>query len=125
MPNHLLQIRLDGERPISWNMFYSGKHWAVRKAEADRVHALVAYSLPTLDLVRPDVWPLSVVFTAYLAGRMMDVDNLAVKLYLDGVKGSPLLPDDTPRYLDSVTVRVRRDKEQPRVTIDFYAGGYS
>lgn len=118
---HLWQIVLDGERPLSWNKFYSGRHWAVRAAEAERVHLLMLAHLPPDDDYT-DCWPVRVVFTAYLAGRMMDADNLTAKLYLDGVKGTALLPDDDPRYLDSVTLRVRRDKLYPRVVIDFYSG---
>lgn len=110
-----LLIVLDGERPKSWNAWYAGAHWRVRKEEADRVHLLMLVALggrPARITRRVEVC-----VTAYFKGKQLDPDNLPAKLYIDGMVRAGLLVNDTPRYVDSVTTRSRIDKHRPRVEI--------
>ena len=93
-------IQLQGERPMSWNTFYSGKHWSVRKDEADRVHMLVASKC--LDYT-PFTRPVDIRFYVGFKNHPQDPDNIAVKLYIDGLKGRVIV-DDTFKQIRSVRV---------------------
>lgn len=110
-----LKIVLDGERPKSWNAWYAGSHWRIRKQEADRVHMLVIAALGG----RPSriTKPVEVELIAYFKGRQLDCDNLPIKLYIDGMVRAGLLANDTPRYLVGTTTRSRIDKHRPRVEL--------
>jgi hypothetical protein len=110
-----LKIVLHGERPPSWNKFYAGSHWRERKQDADRIHLLVLAALNG----RPArmVKPVEIVVTAFFKGRQFDPCNVPAKIYIDGLVQAGLLVDDTPRYVDSVTTRSRKDKDRPRVEI--------
>ena len=108
------KLILEGERPVSWNTYYAGSHWSVRDKEAKRVHALVRAALdPELE---PFTGRVSILITAYVKNKPMDCDNLAGKLYVDGLK-EWWFEDDTPDYIESVTTRVEIDSLSPRVEI--------
>ena len=107
-------IVLDGERPMSWNAFYSGVHWKVRQNEANRVHWLVREKLNT-DADAYTV-PVTMTVTAYFNSHPMDASNICAKLYEDALTGLVLV-DDSPKYVDSVTTRSRIDKQRPWVEI--------
>lgn len=110
-----LVIVLDGERPPSWNKYYAGVHYRERKRDADRMHLLMIAALNG----RPAriVKPVEITVTAYFKGRQLDSDNIVAKGYVDGLVRAGLLVNDTPRYVDSVTTRSRKDKHRPRVEI--------
>lgn len=111
-------IILHGERPISWNKFYSGNHWTVRREEADRVHMLMRAAIdPTADQYRS---PVHIHIIVYFDRRPMDADNIAAKLYIDGLKPW-LIRDDTPECVRSVTTSSRIDKVAPRIEIHIEA----
>ena len=110
------KIILKGEKPMSWNQLYSGSHWTVRSQEAKRVHALVRYSLSP----KPKgvyTGRVGIVVKAYFDKRPYDSDNIATKIYIDGLKGNVII-DDTPKYVESVTSMSLVDKENPRVEIE-------
>ena len=108
-------LTLDGERPVSWNTFYAGSHWSKRKAEAERVHALVRAALD--PDTPPFTRPVHVTVTAYYKSRPADASNVAAKLYEDGLIGW-LLVDDSPAHVAAVTTCSRVDRERPRVVIE-------
>lgn len=112
--NGILRIVLKGERPTSLNQWYSGKHWTVRKREADRVHALVREQL--VDCKMYNV-PVNIRITAYFASRPQDASNIVSKIYEDGLVGHVLV-DDGPKYVASMTTESRIDKKNPRVEIE-------
>jgi hypothetical protein len=93
-------IQLQGERPMSWNTFYAGKHWSMRQEEADRVHALVACHCIGYT---PFTRPVDIRFYVGFKSRPIDPDNVATKLYIDGMKGR-VLTDDTHKQIRSVTI---------------------
>src|SRR4030042_1866323 len=97
-PGETRTLILEGERPVSWNTYYAGSHWSIRDKEAKRVHALVRAALdPELE---PFTGRVSIQITAYVKNKPMDCDNLAGKLYVDGLKGW-WFEDDTPDYIES------------------------
>lgn len=105
---------LEGERPISWNDFYSGKHWSVRKAEADRVHWLVRSAIDPDSAAFQQ--PVAITVTGYFDKRPLDASNIAAKLYEDALKGW-LIADDSWRHVYSVTTQTALDRTRPRVEI--------
>lgn len=108
-----MKIILPNERPMSWNIFYSGKHWRTRHEEALRVHGLVKYS--TLNKTRLKR-PCNITITAYFDKSPLDADNINCKLYIDGLK-EKVIVDDNPKWVDSITAKSRVDKDNPRVEI--------
>ena len=116
-----MKIILDGERPWSWNKMYAGVHWSKRKAEADRIHALVYYSINCKEgyLERVDIR-----VTAYFKNRPLDPDNITSKFYIDGLVGN-VIEDDTREFVRRVTTQSEIDKENPRVEIEITEVGKS
>jgi hypothetical protein len=115
-----LTITLPGERPTSWNKFYSGSHWTKRKAAKDMTRLAVRQALPP-QVINGEGWPapgpVRITVTAYMAGRLYDVDNVCTKLYVDALKGW-VINDDSPAHVTAVTPVVRRvDKGGPRVEL--------
>ena len=109
-----LTIVLEGEKPSSWNDFYSGKHWSVRKEEADRVHGLVRSALP---MPCPKFAQCHVEFVAYFKDNTRrDLDNICTKLYTDGLVGH-VIDDDRYTILKRLTVSAEVDKKRPRLEI--------
>ena len=107
-------LTIPGERPPSWNTFYSGKHWSVRKQEADTAHTIVR------SLLDPDLEPfqgrVDVSITVYAPSKPTDADNICAKLYIDGLKGW-WFEDDTPDYVRTVSTQSEVDKDNPRTEI--------
>lgn len=110
----IMKIVLPKERPMSNNVFY-GLHWAKQNEEAQRAHALVRYSLTRLQRV-PFSEKVNIYITAYFKNRPLDSDNIAAKLYVDGLKGY-IIHDDTPAYVGFVATKSEVDKENPRVEV--------
>lgn len=113
-----MKIILEGERPISLNDWYSGKHWSVRKAEADRVHRIVRGGID------PN-WPMfevkvDIVVTVYFKNRPYDSCNIPAKPYIDGLIGW-LIQDDSMKYVRSTKTIPLIDKANPRVEIEVHA----
>lgn len=106
---------LDGERPLSWNELYSGKHWSIRQAKAQRAHALVRAALDPED--PPFERPVNITVTAWFDKQPQDCDNLASKIYIDGLIGWWLV-QDSPLYVRSVTTVARIDHAHPRLVIE-------
>jgi len=117
-----MKIVLLDERPISWNKFYAGMHWSVRKDEADRVHQLVWATLHEFDDMpyqytdfkfsdRVDIHT-----TVYFKNRPQDPDNICSKLYIDGLIGT-VIENDTRQFVRKVTVQSEIDREEPRIEI--------
>lgn len=115
-----MKIILNGERPCSWNKFYSGMHWKKRQEEAERVHELVKYETYGLinrqGFVKRFTEPVNITVIAYFDKNLQDADNIASKLYVDGLKYF-LLEDDNPKWVRSVKTESRVDKHNPRVEI--------
>lgn len=108
-------IVLEGARAPSWNQMYAGVHWSKRKKMADEAHWQVRAALPRdYELF---LRPVDITVTSYFESRALDCDNIAAKLYIDGLIGH-VLRDDSPRYVSAVTTRSRVDRERPRVEIE-------
>lgn len=112
-----MKIILANERPISYNKFYSGMHWTRRQEYAERVHNLThVEAYRQLGKIKLLDNPVEIAITAYFKGPIQDADNIACKLYIDGLKNF-LLKDDNHLYVKSVTARSIKAKEN-RVEIE-------
>lgn len=109
-----VMIHIPDERPQSWNKSYAGQHWKDRGAEAKRVHYLVASFCPPDSVFEV---PVHILMRVSFNKRPLDVDNIAVKYYIDGLKGR-VISDDTLNQVQSVTVEaVRGDKAYVEIVI--------
>lgn len=124
---------LEGERPLSWNMLYSGQgakrkdgqgrrkggHWGLRDAEARRVKELVQATLRSEYAEVPLLnTPVRITMIVYFKGAMQDCSNLCLKLYEDGLVEAGLLPDDSPECVEEVRLISRKSNVNPRVEIE-------
>lgn len=107
-------VILKEERPKSWNEYYAGSHWSKRNAHSKATHLIMREALDPDD--PPFQGPVDITITSYCKGRSMDADNVTTKLYIDGLKGF-WLDDDSPLYVHSVTSKVARDDNDPRVEV--------
>lgn len=108
-------LTIPDERPVSWNTWYSGRHWTVRDREARRVHAAVRAAI---DPDQASIFPglVDVAVTVFFASQPQDADNVAAKPYIDGLKGW-YLEDDDGRHVRSVTTTAEEDPQNPRIVI--------
>ena len=111
-----MRIILRGERPTSYNILYRGSHWSKRSQEKDRVKLLMFYTLKP-EQKRLFSKSVDIIATAYFDKHPLDPDNIAIKYYIDSLKGF-VFEDDTPEYINSVTLRSRIDKTDPRLEIE-------
>ena len=97
------------------NLFYGGVHWAVRKklVEWSKLYLLSALS-DRMKQVKPSAYPLSIEIVYHSAKHTFDLDNKAgywLKVLLDMLKGSNIVPDDNVKFIGSIkSVYYRLDK---------------
>ena len=113
----LLTLHLDGEVAPSWNRFYSGEHWVVRRDVAAEAHWIVKASLPP-DTPAITV-PVCIRYDATFTIHPLDADNVMAKLYTDGLVAAGVLAGDDWRRVRGVTVYSHKGQE-PGITISIY-----
>lgn len=101
----MIKFEVEG-RPMSWNIAHSGRHWAVRMKMNDQMKwrvkaALMKYRVPR----KPITQSVRILFVAYV-GRPIDCDNIMLKTYIDGMREWGLLPDDSPKWVTEINVKV-------------------
>ena len=83
------------------NAYYAGKHWAVRKKDAEYWHLLTRSAMNKQEVrLRPFEKPVEI---SFLWNDRLDIDNHAVmgKMIVDGMKGR-LINDDNRRWVKCV-----------------------
>lgn len=83
------------------NAYYAGKHWSVRKRDADYWHRLVQSHMNEQDVRRvPFKRPVIIIFHW---NDRLDIDNHAVmgKMIVDAMKGR-VIEDDSRRWVKGV-----------------------
>lgn len=96
-------IMIDIPEKVSANAMYAGLHWTKRKELADLYHmALIEH--------RGTKWPTPahLSFTFSFKGKLLDCSNtfFMAKMLEDSMVVNGIIPDDTPAYVASITVRV-------------------
>ncbi len=109
-------IRIPATLP-SLNGIYAGQHWTKRARMANEWHALVDICCGKVHLFDKPV-DISVACVFPKGARLLDPDNLAAKLVIDGLKGS-VIKDDSPRYVRTVTLGpcTRGDTAETVITV--------
>lgn len=91
-------------RSASLNIIYSAEHWSVRQKLAADVHEQVAWQLRLDNVERVPFAPrVDVHVDAYFCGKLLDSDNIATKLLIDGARQYGILTNDDPRYVRRVS----------------------
>lgn len=83
------------------NAYYAGKHWAMRKKDAEYWHLLTRSAMNKQEVrVRPFEKPVEI---SFLWNDRLDIDNHAVmgKMIVDAMKGR-LINDDNRRWLKGI-----------------------
>ncbi len=119
LPPRRVLIVLEGERPISTNDYYTGKHWSVRSAETNRVKLLMREQIDP-EAVRMFDGRVDITMTAYFKGNTQDSGNVSSKPYIDALIGW-YIEDDSIRYVRRVATESRKDNKRPRVEIEVVA----
>jgi len=101
----LLRFFID-ERPMTWNTFYAGTHWAKRRRISERWHTL---TLGALGDRRPRIDECYIVAVAHIRGRahIPDASNICIKPVEDTLVHAGILADDNPDHVKGVFLRVR------------------
>lgn len=110
---------MPGERPRSWNEYWSGVHWRVRKDEADRVHIVVRAALdPSTVFMFDGAVDIDMIayFTTKGRKRQLDSPNIVSKPYIDALIGW-YIQDDSRKYVRRISTQSEIDNEAPRVEI--------
>ena len=84
------------------NAYYSGKHWSIRKRDAEFWHLQTISAINRLGIrYHPYQRPVKI---SFFWDDKMDIDNHAVigKMIVDALKGI-LIVDDTRKYLRKVS----------------------
>jgi len=106
----MIKITTPLPEKISANEVYAGQHWSKRKKQADLFHQSL---LEFRNKYEIDDFPVTIQFIFYFKGSLLDVDNCfyMAKLFIDSLRGIKLLPDDTPKYINEVSITVVKDKK--------------
>ena len=95
---------------ISLNEIYGGIHYRKRSAQKDDFHLAVMSANPkpyTGD------FPIHAHYHFKLRGRGYDISNHAymTKLLEDGLVACGVIPDDTPKYINAITITAEKAKK--------------
>jgi len=115
----ILTLTLPDVCPPSWNRFYAGMHWAERKQLADDAHALIRCYLPLGW--QPITVPVAIRYDAYQV-RPQDADNIASKLYTDGLVCAGVLAGDDWRRIRAVTTATHKAPDNYLMITIFHPG---
>ena len=98
----------------SLNAYYAGKHWSVRKADAQYWHALVCDAIGR-EKVQPKICPAPV-FISFFFNDNLDCSNHAAmaKMIEDAIKGI-IIQDDSPKYVRGIFIGFH---DKPYIQID-------
>lgn len=83
------------------NAYYAGKHWAIRKRDAEYWHLLAISAMNRQEIrIRPFEKPVEI---SFLWNDRLDIDNHAVmgKMIVDAMKGR-LINDDNRRWVKGI-----------------------
>lgn len=106
--NRNIQILfLDNHKALSWNNIYSGVHWAKRKKIADEIHELIWAVAKEQKLKKVKGQANITIFST--SPKPLDSDNIASKVYIDGLKLAGYIVDDTPKYVGMVGTYSRKE----------------
>jgi len=111
-----ITLTIKDHQAVSWNSLYEQQHWSKRQELARTIHEYMLGSLP--PGWRRFTKPVDITITAYYKNNLhRDSDNIASKLYIDGLKGR-LLEDDDTRFVRRVTTEAVNGAGRNEVVIE-------
>ena len=115
-----MEIVIDNYKCPSWNTFYAGVHWTKRKKKADEIHSLV---FGIVHNIKKKVYKLPVkieIDIHYKDRRRRDPDNACIKPFIDGLVQSGILKDDSSKEIEEISIRLRTEQKEDKITINIY-----
>lgn len=109
-------ITIPNERPLSWNVFYAGKHHSVRTNEKNRIRIAVREQIDPETAVIFDR-RVDIITTVYFDKNPYDPDNIPNKFYIDALCGW-FIKDDTRKYIRMAATISEIDRNNPRTEIE-------
>ena len=88
--------------------------YALMKEEYTTMVAWLAKKLPKYNRV-------DITITWYEPNNKRDIDNIAgggTKMILDGLVRAGTIPDDSQKYVNSITHHFKVDRENPRIEVE-------
>ena len=108
---------------ISLNKIYGGIHYRKRNAQKDDYHFAVMSVQP-----KPYTgnFPIHVHYHFKLHGRRYDISNHAymLKMTEDGLVACGVIPDDTPKYINAITITAEKAKEDEDEVVEVELSTY-
>lgn len=99
----------------SWNELYSQKHWSKRYDLANSWKTTIFWECKEQGLQPVKTYPITLKITS---NQRCDLDNLCVKLVIDGLKLAGIIDDDDPKHIDMITII--HDKTQKFTTVEIH-----
>lgn len=116
-----ITLTIPDHKAISWNVLYEQQHWTKRQELAQTIHNFVVAAIPP-----GSKWfakPVDITITAYFKNKLhRDSDNIASKLYIDGLKYR-LIEDDDTRFVRKVTTEAINGAKKDEVIINIKEKG--
>lgn len=105
-----MNIKIPLPEKVSTNEIYAGVHWRKRQKLADLYHhSLIEYRL----LHHTQKYPVDITYIFRFKGRLLDCDNCSymAKLLKDGLRKWKIIEDDSPEFVQSVTLISQKGKK--------------
>lgn len=104
-------------KPLSWNKYYAGMHWTRRQVISEEWKWIVKSALIKHKITHTAFKePVCVKICAYMR-RLIDCDNICLKVIIDGLRDWKLIVDDGPEFISEIRVRVLKDEDE-RIEIE-------
>jgi len=103
-----MNIKMPIPEKVSTNDIYAGVHWRKRKNLADLYHM----SLFNYKNKQVKDYPVDISYIFSFKGRTLDCDNCSymAKLLKDGLRKWKIITDDSPEFVQSVTLMSQKGK---------------
>lgn len=99
----------------SWNELYSQKHWSKRYDLANSWKTTIFWECKDQGLTRVKTYPITI---DVISNQRCDLDNICLKLVIDGLKLAGIIEDDDPKHIDMITII--HDKTQKFTTVEIH-----
>lgn len=116
-----VEIELNLPKPPSLNMIYAGKHWTYRKKKKDEYKEICITELSKLDAFTCEAFRMAIRYNSRL-----DIDNgiLVSKFLADTLVSQGIVPDDSPKYYDQVTIKYDKSLEKNSYLVRLRCTGF-
>lgn len=103
-----MNIKIPLPEKVSANAIYAGQHWRKRQKLAELYHA----SLIEFRNKRVVGYPVDITYIFRFKGKLLDASNCSysAKLLEDGLRKWKIIEDDTPEFVQSVTLMSLKGK---------------